>query len=86
MKQLSFEIRRGTTLGLVGESGSGKSTVAGALTGLVEPDGGTAQLDGADVFGVRGAAVKELPRSIGLVFSGSVFVTEPADTGADRHR
>jgi len=68
VKQLSFEIRRGTTLGLVGESGSGKSTVAGALTGLVEPDGGTAQLDGADVFGVRGAAVKELPRSIGLVF------------------
>ena len=68
VKHLSFEIRHGTTLGLVGESGSGKSTVAGVLTGLVEPDGGTAQLDGADVFGVRGAAVKELRRRIGLVF------------------
>jgi peptide/nickel transport system ATP-binding protein len=30
VKHVSFEIRRGTTLGLVGESGSGKSTVAGA--------------------------------------------------------
>jgi peptide/nickel transport system ATP-binding protein len=68
VKQLSFEVRRGTTLGLVGESGSGKSTVAGALTGLVEPDAGSAKLDGIDVFGVRGAAQKALRRRIGLVF------------------
>ncbi|HTI76748.1 MAG TPA: ABC transporter ATP-binding protein [Mycobacterium sp.] len=68
VKQLSFEVRRGTTLGLVGESGSGKSTVAGALTGLVEPDAGTAVLDGINVFGVRGAAQKALRRRIGLVF------------------
>ena len=68
VRDLSFEIRRGTTLGLVGESGSGKSTVAGALTGLVEPDAGTAQMDGADVFGVRGAAGKALRRRIGLIF------------------
>jgi len=68
VKELSFEVRRGTTLGLVGESGSGKSTVAAALTGLVEPDAGTAQLDGIDVFGVRGAAEKALRRRIGLVF------------------
>ncbi len=62
VKDLSFEIRRGTTLGLVGESGSGKSTVAGALTGLVEPAAGTAQMDGVDVFGVQGAAEKALRR------------------------
>jgi peptide/nickel transport system ATP-binding protein len=68
VRDLSFEIRRGTTLALVGESGSGKSTVAGALTGLVEPDAGTAQMDGADLFGVRGAAGKALRRRIGLVF------------------
>jgi peptide/nickel transport system ATP-binding protein len=68
VKRLSFEVRRGTTLGLVGESGSGKSTVAGALTGLVEPDAGTAQLDGVEIFGVRAAAAKELRKKIGLVF------------------
>ncbi|AFM18043.1 ATPase component of various ABC-type transport systems with duplicated ATPase domain [Mycolicibacterium chubuense NBB4] len=65
---VSFEIRRGTTLGLVGESGSGKSTVAAALTGLATPDRGTATLDGTDVFGVRGAAARALRRRIGLVF------------------
>jgi peptide/nickel transport system ATP-binding protein len=68
VKDLSFEIRRGTTLGLVGESGSGKSTVAAALTGLVKPDAGSAVMDGNDVLGVRGRAEKSLRRSIGLVF------------------
>jgi peptide/nickel transport system ATP-binding protein len=68
VKDLSFEIRRGETLGLVGESGSGKSTVAGALTGLVKPDAGTAALDGIDVFTVRRAEEKDLRRRISLVF------------------
>jgi peptide/nickel transport system ATP-binding protein len=68
VKDLSFQIRRGTTLGLVGESGSGKSTVAAALTGLVTPDAGCATLDGTDIFGVRGADEKSLRRRISLVF------------------
>jgi peptide/nickel transport system ATP-binding protein len=68
VKDLTFQIRRGATLGLVGESGSGKSTVAGALTGLVKPDSGSASLDGIDVFGVRRAEEKALRRRISLVF------------------
>ena len=67
VKDLSFAIRRGTTLGLVGESGSGKSTVAAALTGLVKPDAGTVVMDGSDVLGARGGAQKTLRRRIGLV-------------------
>jgi peptide/nickel transport system ATP-binding protein len=67
VKDLSFAIRRGTTLGLVGESGSGKSTVAAALTGLVKPDAGTAVMDGNDVLRARGSAQKALRRRIGLV-------------------
>jgi peptide/nickel transport system ATP-binding protein len=68
VKDLTFQIRRGATLGLVGESGSGKSTVAGALTGLVKPDAGSASLDGIEVFGVRRAEEKALRRRISLVF------------------
>ncbi|OBB59462.1 glutathione ABC transporter ATP-binding protein [Mycobacterium sp. 852013-51886_SCH5428379] len=68
VRDVSFAIRRGSTLGLVGESGSGKSTVAAALTGLVKPAAGTATLDGDDVFGVTGRAVKPLRRRISLVF------------------
>ena len=68
VKNLSFRIRRGATLGLVGESGSGKTTVAAALTGLVGPDAGSATLEQTDVFHVRGTAQKALRRRIGLVF------------------
>jgi len=68
VKDVSFAIRRGTTLGLVGESGSGKSTVAAALTGLVTPDRGSATLAGADILGVKRSEVRALRRRIGLVF------------------
>jgi peptide/nickel transport system ATP-binding protein len=77
VKELSFEIKGGTTLGLVGESGSGKSTVAAALTGLVMPESGTASLGGADVFGVRGAAAKALRRRISLVMQDPFSSLDP---------
>ncbi|HKV19492.1 MAG TPA: ABC transporter ATP-binding protein [Mycobacterium sp.] len=77
VKDVSFSIRRGTTLGLVGESGSGKSTVAAALTGLVEPEGGTASLDGIDVFAVSGSAEKALRRRISLVFQDPFSSLDP---------
>jgi peptide/nickel transport system ATP-binding protein len=77
VKNVSFQIRRGTTLALVGESGSGKSTVAGALTGLVRPDAGTASLDGTDVFGVRRREEKALRRRISLVLQDPFSSLDP---------
>ncbi|WP_020101063.1 ABC transporter ATP-binding protein [Mycobacterium sp. 360MFTsu5.1] len=77
VKDVSFRIRRGTTLGLVGESGSGKSTVAAALTGLVAPDGGRALLDGTDVLTVKRRDRKAVRRRIGLVFQDSFSSLNP---------
>lgn len=46
VKNLSFTIREGETLGIVGESGSGKSTVGRCLTGLIPMDSGDIRFDG----------------------------------------
>lgn len=43
---VTFEIRRGETLGVVGESGCGKSTTSRAILGLNKPCGGTIIFDG----------------------------------------
>lgn len=65
---VSFQVKRGQTLGIVGESGSGKSTIANVLTGLAKPDAGTAQLGGQDVLAARGKSGRRLKRRLGMVF------------------
>jgi peptide/nickel transport system ATP-binding protein len=73
VRDVSFQLRRATTLGIVGESGSGKSTVAAALTGLAEPSAGTATLDGEDVL----AGGRALRRRISLVFQDPFASLDP---------
>ena len=51
LKQLSFDIAPGETLGLVGESGSGKSTIGRILVGLLEPTAGSVKLFGRAITG-----------------------------------
>ncbi len=46
LKDVSFEIPSGKTLGIVGASGSGKSTIVRLLVRLIEPDDGEIRLDG----------------------------------------
>jgi len=48
---VSFRLRRGTTLAIAGESGSGKSTLARMVLGLLQPSSGTVVFDGLDVSG-----------------------------------
>lgn len=64
---VSFEIRRGESLGLVGESGCGKSTLTRAILGLERLQGGQISLDGAPVF-MEGKPRPQLRRKMQVVF------------------
>ena len=61
---VSFDLRRGETLGVVGESGSGKSTLARVIAGLVRPTEGS--------FNLRG--------SVGMVFQDPLGSLNPRMT------
>jgi ribose transport system ATP-binding protein len=49
LSEVALEIGRGETVGLVGENGAGKSTLLNILSGVLKPDAGTIELDGAPV-------------------------------------
>jgi peptide/nickel transport system ATP-binding protein len=68
VKDVSFTIHRGETLGLVGESGSGKSTVARLVTRIVEPDSGSIMLGGQNFGAVRGEELRKARSHIQMVF------------------
>jgi len=68
VRDVSFAIPEGTTLGLVGESGCGKSTLARAMLRLVEVDSGSIAFNGVDLLAARGGALRRLRRNIQMVF------------------
>jgi peptide/nickel transport system ATP-binding protein len=77
---VSFEIRRGETLGLVGESGSGKSTVGRCLVRLTEPDGGSVRIGGMSVDGLSQSRFRPVRRRIQMVFQDPFASLDPRRT------
>src|SRR5260370_17436945 len=65
---VSFEIKKGETLGLIGESGSGKSTVARASLRLIAPTSGEAWLEGRSIFKAKKQELHEMRREVQIIF------------------
>lgn len=74
---VSFDIRRGTTLALVGESGSGKSTVANMVLGLLEPTSGTIEFEGHDTSTLSKQELFKLRRKMQVVFQNPYGSLDP---------
>ena len=72
---IDFAIHRSEVLGLVGESGSGKSTTGRAIAGLQKVSGGSLNVLGVEMNGVRERDFKPKRADIGFVFQdpGSSF-------------
>jgi oligopeptide/dipeptide ABC transporter ATP-binding protein len=65
---VSFDVRRGTIVGLVGESGSGKTTAGRCTLRLIEPSEGRILFDGVDLRTVSDREMRTYRRRMQIVF------------------
>ena len=72
LQNISFQVPKGTIVGLVGENGAGKSTTINAVLGLIKKDSGDISILGRHDYEMT-AADREL---IGVVFDNSNFSGE----------
>lgn len=77
---VSFSVDTGQIVGLVGESGSGKSTIAKSIIRLHEPLSGSIYFEGIDLLKMGKKELKNLCRSIQMVFQDPYASLNPRKT------
>ena len=80
---VSLRVRRGSTHAIVGESGSGKTTTIRSIVGLGRPTAGRIRIEGTEVTGLRGEALRQLRRRVQLVYQNPFSSLDPRQSVFD---
>lgn len=68
VKDVSFSIKKGQTLGLAGNSGCGKSTISKMILGLIKPDSGQILVDNQDLMLLNQNQLKSYRKKVQIIF------------------
>jgi len=68
LRGVDLTVPAGSVISVIGPSGSGKSTLLRCINRLEEIDSGDVLLDGRSICGLRGSALDDVRRRIGMVF------------------
>jgi oligopeptide transport system ATP-binding protein len=80
---VSFNIRRGETLGLVGESGCGKTTVGKTVLRLIAPTAGEIRLKSRDITHLEGSELRSVRREMQMIFQDPYSSLNPRMSARD---
>lgn len=80
LRDVSFTLSKGDTMGIVGESGCGKSTLAKTLLRLVEPESGSIEFDGNDMIGLSDKELRHMRKRMQMVFQDPYASLNPQMT------
>ena len=80
VNNVSFNLKKGDTIGIVGESGCGKSTVARLILNLIEPTDGEVIFQGQNIFSFSRGEMRKIRKKMQMIFQDPYSAFDPRFT------